>query len=115
MAFNVKKLPFPRKLANKKCIVEPFKDGLSADGEQEILFSKEYLCIFDEKMHIKLSKDGKELVSSGVILIEGDISPENPSLNGGNVLISDVKYSILRISRVRNPDGSVNHTQVDLM
>lgn len=49
---------------------------------------------------------------SGRALIDGDIAPEVPNLSGGYGWIHGQRRAIAEINKWRNPDGTVNYTEV---
>lgn len=57
----------------------------------------------------------KELVQlSGSALIPGDIAPDLPVISGGTIKVCGVERKIYQGYKVRNPDGSVNYTRLDV-
>jgi len=115
MALRVKKLRFPKELANTSFEIELEQVGISEDGEPISSFRDTGKCIFSEKSKRVIDENGKRLLLSGKIAIEGDIAPELKIIASGNVLINGRKYDIYAGYRPRNPDGSVFMTEFDLM
>ncbi|MBQ7595144.1 MAG: hypothetical protein IJU45_00600 [Clostridia bacterium] len=113
MAFSVKKLKFPRPLAVTPCTVTIQSDSINADGEQDNILSDTFRCIYDEKSRRVITRDGKEVMSSSTVIIEGDIAP-GYDISSGTVRVNGSDYLILNAARLRNPDGSVNHTELEL-
>ena len=114
MAEHIKKLKFLRFLAVTPCTVELLSDTVNADGEQVMVRLGMFRCIFDEKRRRVLTADGKEIQSSSSVLIEGDIAP-GMDLASGRVQVHGENREIAAASRIRNPDGTVNHTRLELM
>ena len=52
---------------------------------------------------------------TGSALFPGDICPELPVISGGTVTIFGVKRKIQEARKARNPDGTVNYTEVLLI
>ena len=52
---------------------------------------------------------------TGSALLPGDICPELPVISGGTATIFGVKRKIQEARKARNPDGTVNYTEVLLI
>lgn len=115
MALKVKKLRFPKELANTPFEIELEQTGISEEGAPISTFKDGGKCIFSEKSKRIIDENGKKLLLSGKIAIEGDIAPDLKVIASGNVLIYGRKYEIYAGYRPRNPDGSVFMTEFDLM
>ena len=115
MALKIKKLRFPKELANTDFEIELEHEGISEDGEPLIALRTEGKCIFSEKSKRIIDENGRKIELFGKIAIEGDIAPTLKSIASGNVLIHGKKYEIYAGYRPRNPDGSVFATEFDLM
>lgn len=115
MALGVKKLKFPKQLANTDFKLELEQEGISEEGEPLVALKTEGKCIFSEKSKRIIDEDGKRIDLTGKIAIEGDIAPSLKSIASGSVVISGRKYEIYAGYRPRNPDGSVFMTEFDLM
>lgn len=51
----------------------------------------------------------------GCLAFDGDIAPDSPTLSGGFVILDGVKRSIVQGTKHRNPDGTVNFTELDVI
>jgi hypothetical protein len=71
------------------------------------------LCSYTEKTKQTLDKERKLVTLSGKIIIEGDINPG--VVIQGYIEVYGVKKDIFRTSRLRNPDGSVFSTVLELI
>lgn len=115
MALNVKRLRFPKELANVNFQIELEQEGISEEGEPLIFLKKEGKCIFSEKSRRIIDQEGRRIDLIGKIAIDGDIAPNLKTIASGSVLICGKKYEIYAGYRPRNPDGSVFMTEFDLM
>lgn len=115
MALRIKKLRFPKELANSPFKLELEQEGISEDGEPMISLKTEGECIFSEKSKRIVDENGRKIELFGKIAIEGDVAPSLKNIASGNVLINGRKYEIYAGYRPRNPDGSVFMTEFDLM
>lgn len=94
----------------KVCLVE-----LSEDGEEIIANEWSGLCNFSETNKRVQNSKGLWVHLSGIVHIKGDIFPDVPVISKGYVIFNDKKINIESASRPRNPDGTVNHTRLELM
>lgn len=115
MAKTVKKIPFPDWLLKTDCVVKLYEDKISEDGDKIIhqggITTK---CMFSEASNRRIDKDGKVTSLSGKVIIKGDIAPKLKVLSGGTVIINEREMQINRALRLRNPDGTVHHTELEL-
>ena len=72
------------------------------------------LCNYQDKAKTIFTDDKKVIVASGVALMPGDIAPSLPTLSGGTATINGKSRTIVRGVKARNPDGTVNFTELDL-
>ena len=71
-------------------------------------------CNYQNKAK-KVYTSEKVLVEvTGTCLVPGDIAPGLPVISGGTVQIFGVNREIAIGTKARNPDGSVNYTQLEL-
>ncbi|BBI32364.1 hypothetical protein [Cohnella abietis] len=105
------KLPFPHWILVTP--VKVYQTELSEDGEsvEELIFDG--LSCYDEKIKQTLDAERRLVSLSGKVIIEGDINPDK--LIEGVVQIGNVKKTIFRSVRPRNPDGTVFSTELELV
>ena len=89
-----------------------YGEGLSEDGAPLVVCVGEFKCNYQDKAKTVLSAQKKTVECSGVILINGDIAPNSSTISGGYVVINGVKRNIALGTKARNPDGTVNFTQL---
>lgn len=91
------------------------ENGIKEDGapKQTVVF--EGLCNYSEKERSVLDAERRLVSLEAQALIPGDIAAGKDI--SGRVVIGDgtVTRRIYRASRARNPDGTVNFTQLELM
>jgi len=104
------KLPFP-----DWCLVTPIKVYAEEPGEdgvtETLIFDGK--CNFSEKSMTTLNEQRQVVELTGKVLLKGDIYPEK--LIRGYVVIDGIKRTIYRSRKLRNPDGSIYSTELDLM
>lgn len=71
-------------------------------------------CSFSEKQKQVLDAQRRMVTLEGMLLFPGDIAPDVAEL-AGTVEIGGRRWTIYRGSRARNPDGTVNFTQLEVM
>lgn len=105
------KLPFPRFLANTE--IKVYRSKINEDGEpvEALLYSGK--CIYTDKTRTVLNAEKQLVILTGKVVIEGDISPDNPLIEG-NVEAKGIKKKIYGTERPLNPDGSVFSTELSL-
>lgn len=107
------RLPYPIFLDRVDAVIE-ITDGLNSDGVPNIVDTITTKVTFNERPKQRYDNDGKTILLQGKILVVGDISPTTKTLDG-TVLIDDVSYKISKGIRCRNPDGTIHHTELELM
>lgn len=104
------KLPFP-----DWCLVTPIKvyaEEETEDGvEEKLIFDGK--CNYSEKTKTTLNEQRQVVELTGKVLLKGDIYPGK--LIKGYVVIDGIKRTIFRSRKLRNPDGSIYSTELDLM
>lgn len=94
--------------------IEVFIVEMNEDGEEVVSSSWAGKCNFSETNKRIQNDKGLWVHLSGVVHIKGDIFPEK-SVISGYVVFNGRKITISNASRPRNPDGSVNHTRLELL
>lgn len=91
------------------------QEGLTKYGEP--LPAVKYIgkCNYQDKAKTVLTAEKKLIEITGSALLPGDICPQLPVIAGGEANIFGVKRRILEGRKARNPDGSVNYTEVLLI
>lgn len=110
-----------------------YGEGLNEDGAPDILFECRELypseslvpsqalhggcvyCNLQNKAKTIMTAQKKIVQVNGILLIPYDIVPNSPTISGGFVVIDGVKRDIVQGTKVRNPDGTVNYTELDVM
>ena len=75
-------------------------------------FEREGLNEYGEPV---LTAEKKLIQITGTALFPGDICPDLPVISGGSALIFGAKRRIEQGTKARNPDGTVNYTEVMLV
>ena len=107
------KLPYPKFLDRTPITIQLTSD-IDINGKPNIALNITTKCIFNEVVKKVYSSDGKLIQLEGQATICGDIAP-NLSQIEGYATIFNKEYRIYKGKRLRNPDGSVHHTELELV
>mgnify|MGYP001125760475 CR=1 FL=1 len=104
------KFPFPDWILVTP--VKIFQETIGENGiSEELIFDGK--CCYDEKTKQVLDAERRLVTLAGKVILKGDIYPEQ--LIEGYVLFGEnIKKTIFRAARPRNPDGSVFSTELEL-
>ncbi len=109
-----------------------YSEGLTEDGAPEVIYKRKELlpqddlypqenlygdfiyCNYQDCAKTVLTAQQKKVEVSGVILIPGDVAPNVPVISGGFAEINGVRREIVKGIKARNPDGTVNFTELDV-
>lgn len=72
-------------------------------------------CNYQDKARQVLTFEKKVIQITGTALFPGDICPDLPVISGGEAVIFGEKRRIEQGRKARNPDGTVNYTEVLLV
>lgn len=95
--------------------LELSREGLNEYGEPLEPVSYSGKCNYQDKAKTVLTAEKKLVEISGSALFPGDICPELPVISGGEAVVFGVKRRILQGTKARNPDGTINYTEVLLI
>ncbi len=90
------------------------QEGINKYGEPLKTFQYEGQCNYQDKAKRILTEQKKIIEITGVALFPGDICPSLPVISGGSAIVHGVKRRIAKGTKARNPDGTVNYTEVML-
>lgn len=110
----VKKLPYFKDAWDVTPATITLTRGMSVDGEPQVAGTWTGNVNFSEAAKRVQDKDGLWVRLSAVVRAAGDIMPgvvftEGTCIVGGNT------HKVVGFSRPRNPDGTVNHTRLELI
>lgn len=88
--------------------------GIDDNGAPLVVATYTGNCNFSEKAKTIRSADGQNVRLNGSLTIRGDIAPALGVLEG-RVEINGADWNIYNGTRFRNPDGTVNHTKLELV
>lgn len=91
------------------------RESLNEYGEPLPPVAHSGKCNYQDKAKTVLTAEKKLVEITGTALFPGDICPELSVISGGNAKVMGVKRRILQGKKARNPDGTVNYTEVLLI
>lgn len=104
----------PKQLCRTEISMKIEQEGLNDYGEPLETASYAGRCNYQDKAKTIYTNQKKQVVVTGKALIPGDICPELPTISGGHAIVFGEKRRIAQGTKARNPDGSVNFTEVYL-
>lgn len=105
----------PQRLCKTDIHVVLEKEGLDQYGEPLPAFEADLKCNFQDKAKTILTAEKKLVQITGTAMFPGDIAPELPVISGGFVEVFGVKRRIEQGMKSRNPDGTVNFCQLEVV
>ena len=105
----------PKRLCKTEITLEIDQEGLNEYGEPLGTVSYCGLCNYQDKAKTVLTAEKKLVEITGTALFPGDICPDFPVISGGSAVVFGVRRRILQGNKARNPDGTVNYTEVILI
>ncbi len=90
-------------------------EGLNEYGEPEGTVEYQGKCNYQDGAGTVLTNDKKLVEITGTALFPGDICPGISTISGGTATVLGIKRRIQQGKKARNPDGSVNFTEVMLI
>lgn len=88
------------------------REGLTETGAPIKALDLTKKCNWQDGAKTILTGEQKYVRITGVAYFNGDICPELPVISGGYGVIFGVKRQICDGIKARNPDGTVNYTEV---
>ena len=105
----------PKRLCKTDISLEIDQEGRSEYGEPLPTVKYSGKCNYQDKAKTVLTADKKLIEITGSALLPGDICPDLSVISGGCAVVFGMKRRILEGRKARNPDGTVNYTEVLLI
>ena len=107
------KLPYLRCWDKTPVLVEITK-GINENGAPIVIVTYSGKCCYSEKSRYTHNREGQWIRLNGALTIGKDIAPKVTVLEG-YVTIGLTRCKIFRGERPTNPDGTTNHTKLELI
>lgn len=104
----------PKRLCKTDIRLVIEQEGLNKYGEPLKTTPIDAKCNYQDGGKTVLTADKKLVQLSAVAMFPGDICPELPVITGGIAIVYGVERQIYKGIKARNPDGTVNYTEVQL-
>ena len=102
----------PQWVCSTNIKLEIESEGITEDGAPIDTITVEANGNFQDGGETVYTTDQKQIRISGKAYFDGDIIPEMNNISGGYGYIFGEKRQIYRGFKRRNPDGSVNHVEI---
>lgn len=90
-------------------------EELTNTGAPERVLDLDLLCNYQDRAKTILTAEKKLVQITGTAMFPGDIAPDFPTLSGGTVTIFGQERRIEQGMKARNPDGTVNFCQLEVV
>lgn len=84
-------------------------------GEKATLLDANFLCNYQDSATVKYSAEKQAPQVTGTVYINGDILPDVAVIDAGYVTIFGACRTIVKGTKARNLDGTVNYTRLDVV
>lgn len=95
--------------------VELEREGVDNNGDAYDSVMIDTKCNYQDSAKTVLTAEKRLIQLSGVALFPGDIAPELPTISSGTLTVNKEQRTIFRGRKHRNPDGTVNYSELDVM
>lgn len=104
----------PARLCKTEISLAFEQEGISKYGEPLEPVTYTGTCNYQDKGKVIVTDDKRTVLVAGCALFPGDICPSLPVISGGKATVFGVERRIIEGRKARNPDGTVNYTEVIL-
>lgn len=110
---------YPKLVREKDCKTDIhivlYGEGTTEDGEPIIALEEDLKCNYQDKAKRVLTAEKVIIQLTAKAYFVGDIAPNLTVISGGQVTIFGETRSIYQGTKARNPDGTVNFTELEIM
>lgn len=92
-----------------------YGEGTTEDGEPIIALDTKLKCNYQDKAKRVLTAEKVIIQLTAKAYFVGDIAPNLTVISGGQVTVFGETRSIYQGTKARNPDGTVNFTELEIM
>lgn len=105
----------PDRVCRTLCSVKLYEEGNTKNGAPIIAYEAEDLrCNYQDRARTYFDKEKKMVRITGKALFNGDLCPGLAVISSGKFTVNGVTRKILEGTKARNPDGTVNYTELML-
>lgn len=110
---------YPKLVRKEQCKTDIhvilYGEGITEDGEPIIALEDDFKCNYQDKAKRVLTAEKVVIQLTAKAYFIGDIAPDLSVISGGQVTVFGETRSIYQGSKARNPDGTVNFTELEIM
>ena len=110
---------YPKLVRKEQCKTDIhvvlYGERTTEDGEPVIALEDDFKCNYQDKAKRVLSAEKVVIQLTAKAYFIGDIAPDLAVISGGLVTVFGETRSIYQGSKARNPDGTVNFTELEIM
>lgn len=103
-----------KQYCNTDIVLQVESEELNVYGEPKDSFNFEGKCNYQDKAKTILTAQKQLINVSGIALFPGDICPDVANISKGKAIVNGISRTIYEARKHRNPDGTVNYTEVVL-
>ena len=92
-----------------------YSDEISEEGAPIIVLEDDFKCNYQKKKKRVLTDEKVSVQVAGTCLFHEDIAPNITDLHSGKVTIFGKERDIAQGIKARNPDGTVNYVELDII
>ncbi|MFR3753584.1 MAG: hypothetical protein ACLTW9_17170 [Enterocloster sp.] len=105
----------PKRLCRTDIHVHLESEGTDNHGQPEKVLDLDLKCNFQDRAKTILTTEKEAGADNRYGLVPGDIAPDFPTFSGGTVTIFGEERRIEQGMKARNPDGTVNYCQLEVV
>lgn len=110
---------YPKLVREKDCKTDIhivlYGEGTTKDGEPIIALDTNLKCNYQDKAKRILTAEKVIIQLTAKAYFVGDIAPDLAVISSGQVTVFGETRSIYQGTKARNPDGTVNFTELEIM
>lgn len=112
-------MKYPKLVRKENCKTDIhivlYGEGTTEDGEPIIALDANLKCNYQDKAKRVLTAEKVIIQLTAKAYFVGDIAPDLAVISGGQVTVFGEIRSIYQGTKARNPDGTVNFTELEIM
>ncbi len=112
-------MKYPKLVRKENCKTDIhivlYGEGITEDGEPIIALDTNLKCNYQDKAKRVLTAEKVIIQLTAKAYFVGDIAPDLAVISGGQVTVFGETRSIYQGTKARNPDGTVNFTELEIM
>lgn len=105
----------PKRLCKVPVHIHLESEELTNMGEPERILDLDLMCNYQDRAKTILTAEKKLIQITGTVMLPGDIAPDFPTLSGGTVTVFGQERRIEQGMKARNPNGTVNFCQLEVV